>query len=59
MFASRLSTYTSYKGISEDPVIKSSTEKYHMRERISYNSDGSIYFQMQVYFRMRDLVPVY
>ena len=38
---------------------KSSTEKYHVREKIFYKSDGSIYSQVQVYFRVRDLVPVY
>ena len=52
------SNYSSYLGIQEDPIGKTS-EQYHIRERMTYNKDGTIYSQEQVFYRVKDLVPVY
>ena len=53
------SDYTTYKGISVDPLGQNNTEKYHLREKKEYNTDGTLYSQEHVYFRVRDLAPVY
>lgn len=50
--------YTIYKGISVDPLVITD-EKYHLREKMTYKKDGTVYSQEQVYFRVRDLAPVY
>ena len=53
------SNYSKYIGIREDPIGKTS-EQYHIRERMTYNKDGiTIYTQEKVFYRVKDLVPVY